>query len=273
MPELPEVETVRITLLPRILNQKIVSVQALYDKMIVNDTVETFSSKLIGETFHGIERRGKYLIFILTNYKLISHLRMEGKYFIKDSTIPISKHEHMIFFLESGESLRYHDTRKFGTMEVLGFEQISKTGLSTLGYEPFDEGFSWTYLKELLHHSNRPIKAGLLDQSVVSGLGNIYVDEVLYSSKVHPARLCSSITDKEFKNIAISSKNILQKAIDLGGASVHSFSYGDGITGRFQNELNVHTHADELCKKCSTVLEKTKVAGRTSYFCPKCQRM
>jgi len=273
MPELPEVEAVRITLLPLLMNKKIVSVQLLYDKMIVNNTPESFTSRLVGQTFRGIERRGKYLIFILSNLKMISHLRMEGKYYLKDESIPIEKHEHVIFTLDTGESLRYHDTRKFGTMELLEFNQISQTGFSSLGFEPFDDEFSWIYLKEKLAHSNRPIKGGLLDQSVISGLGNIYVDEVLYSSKIHPARLCSSIRDDEFKKIAENSKVILEKAINLGGASVHSFSYGDGITGRFQNELNVHTHADEPCNECGYVIEKMKVAGRTTYYCPNCQRM
>lgn len=273
MPELPEVETVKNTLLLRLINKKIVSVQVIYDKMIINNTASSFQEKLKGQIFTNILRRGKYLIFILTDWKLISHLRMEGKYFIKNQSEPLSKHEHIVFTFEDGETLRYHDVRKFGTMELLKPHETSLSGLSMLGYEPFDKEFTSKYLFNKLTHSSRPIKIALLDQSVVSGLGNIYVDEVLFLSKIHPSKPCEKITESDSLRIVKNAIAVLKKAIELGGASVHSFSYGDGITGRFQNSLLVHTHANEPCKVCNTVIEKTKVGGRGTYYCPKCQKL
>lgn len=272
MPELPEVETVRLTLLPLIKNKKIISVDIFYENIIKNASVLEFKEKLINQTFLDILRFGKYLVFVFENSFLISHLRMEGKFYLKHNENK-DIHEHVRFYLDSGETLRYNDVRKFGTMNI--FSNISLTDLlkikplNQLGYEPFDPKLNSTYLKNKFKHSNRPIKSMLLDQSIIAGLGNIYVDEVLFLSKINPLKKAKDINEEQLQLIIDSSIDILLKAIKLGGTTIHSFS-SDGISGKFQNELLVHTK--NTCPICRSNILKIKVGGRGTYFCPVCQK-
>jgi formamidopyrimidine-DNA glycosylase len=273
MPELPEVETVRKTLRNMILGRTISSIDVHYSKIIKDINVDEFKNKLVGKTFIDIERYGKYLIFILDDIALISHLRMEGKYFIKDQSEELEKHEHIVFNFKDGGSLRYHDVRKFGTMDLRNIEDIYSTNpIHKLGLEPFDEKMNVKYLKGKLENKGIAIKTCLLDQHIFTGLGNIYVDEVLFLSKLNPKRVASSLTTNDFKNIIENSIKILNKAIELGGTTIRSYTSSLGVTGLFQNELNVHTKKGEPCLVCSTTIEKTKVNGRGTYFCPTCQK-
>jgi formamidopyrimidine-DNA glycosylase len=272
MPELPEVETVRKTLKNLILGRTIESIDVHYSKIIKDVSVAEFKKKLVGKTLNDIDRYGKYLIFIFEDISLISHLRMEGKYFIKEKSDSLEKHEHIVFNFTDGTSLRYHDVRKFGTMDLRSLDQIHTTHpISKLGYEPYDKLMTVQHLKGKLKNKNRAIKTCLLDQTIITGLGNIYVDEVLFLSNLHPETLASSLNDKDVKNIIKSSTSVLHKAIELGGTTIRSYTSSLGVTGRFQNELNVHMKKGEPCPKCSTVIEKKKVNGRGSYYCPKCQ--
>jgi formamidopyrimidine-DNA glycosylase len=274
MPELPEVETVRRTLKNVIIGKKIKQINVFYDKMLLNETRESFKAKLQGKTILNISRYAKYLIFEFEDVSLVSHLRMEGKYFISLSSIPYQKHEHIIFEFEDGWSLRYHDTRKFGTMEIVSMgSEFKAKGLDTIGLEPFETEFTLTYLKDKTHRSTRSIKSALLDQKIVAGLGNIYVDEILFLSKIYPGKKCLELTDNEFLLIVENSTIVLDKAIKLGGTTIRSYTSSLGVTGRFQNDLCVHTLDGEPCKVCNTLIEKTKVGGRGTYYCPKCQRM
>lgn len=272
MPELPEVETVRRTLENMIMHKTIVKTEVFYDKMLVNKTKEEFDSLLRGKQVRKINRYGKYLIFILGDMKLISHLRMEGKFFIKPETALKEKHEHLIFYFDDHMTLRYHDTRKFGTMELLNEFEKTSSGLSTIGLEPFEEGFTYAYLKEKISHSQRAIKTVLLDQKNVAGLGNIYVDEVLFLSKIYPEKLASNLKPKDIKEIVKNAKIVLEKAVLLGGSTIRSYTSSLGVTGRFQNELYVHMRKDEPCKICGSTILKTRVGGRGTYYCPQCQR-
>jgi len=274
MPELPEVETVRRTLKKMIIGKTIDSIDIYYSKIIKEISVDEFRNKLVGQTLKDINRYGKYLIFIFEDISLISHLRMEGKYFIKDKLEPLEKHEHIVFNFTDGSSLRYHDFRKFGTMNLRLLDEIYTTlPISKLGYEPYDKLMTVEHLKGLLKNKNRAIKSCLLDQTIMTGLGNIYVDEVLFSAKLHPERLANSLNDRDYKNIITSATIILNKAVELGGTTIRSYTSSLGVTGRFQNELNIHMKKGELCPICSTVIEKKKVNGRGSYYCPNCQRI
>lgn len=272
MPELPEVETVKNTLKRLILGEKIKDVNVIYQRIVQNVTIEDFRESLIGQTFKDILRRGKYLIFILDNVILLSHLRMEGKYFIKKDE-EVTKHEHVIFKLESNKTLRYHDTRKFGVMYLYknkNVEDILKEApLLNIGYEPFDNELTVDYLKERLKKITKPIKSTLLDQSIISGLGNIYVDEVLFMSNIHPLEKTNSLSNQALESIIINSQRVLDKAIALGGTTIHSFSV-DGISGKFQNELLVHTK--DICPNCHKKILKIRVGGRGTYLCEDCQK-
>lgn len=272
MPELPEVETVRRTLKNMILGKTIEAIDIHYSKIIKDVSVTEFREKLIGRTLKDIDRYGKYLIFIFDDIALISHLRMEGKYFIKDKLDPLVKHEHIVFHFTDGSTFRYHDVRKFGTMDLRPLDKIyTSYPISKLGYEPYDTLMTLEYLKEKLKNKNRAIKTCLLDQTVMTGLGNIYVDEVLFLSNLHPERSASSLNDEDYINIIKNATNVLHKAIDLGGTTIRSYTSSLGVTGRFQNELKVHMKKGEPCPRCSTIIEKKKVNGRGSYYCPKCQ--
>jgi len=273
MPELPEVETVRKTLKNLILNYEIESIDVYYTKIIKEVSLTDFIKRLVGRTILDIKRYGKYLIFIFDDVALISHLRMEGKYFIKDQSEHVEKHEHIIFNFTNGLSLRYHDVRKFGTMNLRDLDKIYSTNpLKKLGLEPFDKLMTLSYLKGKLHKKEVAVKTCLLDQHIFAGLGNIYVDEVLFSCKLNPQLKASKLKDKDYKNIIKNSINVLTKAIELGGTTIRSYTSSLGVTGRFQNELNVHTKEGEPCPKCNTIIEKTRVNGRGTYYCPNCQK-
>lgn len=268
MPELPEVETVRRTLEIAISSEKIVSVDAIYPKIITNNLSE-FVTRIKNQTINRIDRMGKYLIFILDQDAMIIHLRMEGKFYIKTAE-PLLKHEHIVFHFESGKNLRYHDVRKFGTITLKSLKDyLDQEPLNRLGKEPKD--IDPKAFKLALNRRKIAIKQALLDQHMIAGLGNIYVDETLFRSRIHPTRLTSSITQKEADLIVQSAKQVLEKAIELGGTTIRSYTSSLGVHGRFQNELLVHMKKGEPCPICGTAIIKMKVGGRGTYVCPNCQ--
>jgi formamidopyrimidine-DNA glycosylase len=270
MPELPEVETVRQTLNRLILGKEILSVDVFLPRIVRNVSVTDFKRHLSKQKIKSINRKGKYLIFNLTNVNLLVHLRMEGKFFIKNSSVKATRHEHIIFYLNDGSSLRYHDTRTFGTMDLFFDEQIPL--LSKLGPEPCSDNLTATYLYKQLQKKKQMIKPALLDQSVIAGLGNIYVDEVLFLSRMHPKTRCNELTVKDCEVIVESICSIIQKAIKFGGSTIRSYSSSLGVSGKFQNELMVHTRNGENCYECAKEIIKIKVGGRGTYLCPVCQK-
>ncbi|ERJ11501.1 DNA-formamidopyrimidine glycosylase [Haloplasma contractile] len=273
LPELPEVETVRQTLRTKILDKSIKAVDILYEPIIKTD-LSHFKQTIINQTINEIERRGKYILIKLDDHYLISHLRMEGKYYIRNSLHETSKHEHVIFHLDDGTQLRYHDVRKFGTMHLKSLEEVHiGEPLEKLGYEPHDELLTFSYLKPKLKKSKRPIKTALLDQTIIAGLGNIYVDEVIFLSKLHPEQSADSLSDRDIKQIIQASKQVIIKAIKLGGTTIRSYTSEEGVHGRFQNELTVHMRKDEPCITCKETIIKMKVGGRGTYICPNCQKI
>ena len=273
MPELPEVETVRRTLSNLILNKRIRDVDIFYSKIIRNKTESDFKKLLTDRTIDEIDRYGKYLVFNMGDLSLISHLRMEGKFFIKDADEPKEKHEHIIIYFTDGSTLRYHDTRKFGTMDIVPKTQVYvNSPITKLGPEPFSDKLTFLYLKEKLTKKTIAIKSALLDQTIMTGLGNIYVDEVLFLTKLHPSTPCNKVSNKKIREIISNSIKVLNKAIDLGGTTIRSYTSSLGVTGRFQNELNVHTKEGEPCPICETIIKKTKVNGRGTYYCENCQK-
>lgn len=275
MPELPEVETVRRSLLDLIIGKKIKSIDVFYDRIIQSD-VEEFKTLLVNEEFVDISRYGKFLIFILNHYIIVAHLRMEGKYFLKKNKDeePKEKHEHVIFNFVDGTTLRYNDTRKFGTIELFKTNDLdvvlNSNPINKLGIEPISGNLTIEYLKDKFKNKKEPIKSALLDQSIITGLGNIYADEVCFMSKLNPCTKANTLNDKDLERIIISSKKVLEKAISLGGTTIKSFVSSHAATGLFQNELLVHTK--EVCPICGGEINKIRVGGRGTYYCPNCQK-
>ncbi len=268
MPELPEVRTVAKVLKKNLLHQKVTNIKIIYPKIIEPTSLNL--TKLIGHELKDITTKGKYLIFDFNNLYLISHLRMEGKYFIKNINDEIIKHEHII--IEFGNiSLRYHDTRKFGRM-YLTENPDSYESLHKLGLEPFSKEMTRSYLKEKLSTKNIPIKEALLDQTIISGLGNIYANEVLFSSKINPLKPAKNLTEEECQSIIDNSVSILNKAITYGGTTIKSYTSSLGVTGSYQDFLNVHKRENEPCKICENPIKNIKVGGRSTYYCPNCQK-
>ena len=272
MPELAEVETVRNTLKKRILHKKIKDVEILYSKMLEND-IQEFKNILIDNEFIDILRIGKWLIFELKEHYLLSHLRMEGKYFIKNSTENLEKHEHIIIKFNDNTDLRYHDTRKFGRMKIILKSNLSTTlEIQKQGKEPIDDTLTADYLLAKFKNKKIPIKTVLLDQTIISGLGNIYADEVLYAAKIHPLRLALDLNKEECEKLIEVSKKIILKAIEEGGTTIKSYTSSLGVIGNYQNYLKVHTKENNLCELCHEKIKKIKVGGRSTYYCEKCQR-
>ena len=273
MPEIAEVETVRNTLKKQILGKKIKKVNVLYDKMIESN-VNDFKIKLIGQEFVDILRTGKWLIFETNDYYLLSHLRMEGKYFLKSAGDPIVKHEHVIFTFEDDSDLRYHDTRKFGRMNLINKEELSSVeAVKKQGIEPGDISLTGEYLIEKLKNKRLPMKTLLLDQTIISGLGNIYADEVLFRAKVNPLKSGKDLSIEEAQKIVRAAEEVIKEAIEMGGTTIKSYTSSLGVTGRFQQKLMVHKHEGEECKECGTIIKRIKVGGRSTYYCDNCQKM
>lgn len=277
MPELPEVETVRATLEHQIVGEKIVNVEVRCLRIISPSSKDDFCEKLKGQVIREVKRYGKYLFFILDKVTILSHLRMEGKFFIKKTSDEIEKHEHIIFTMASGMSLRYHDTRKFGIMKIIettNMEALMKVPeIKKLGKEGTDSSFTPQELLQKLKGKTEPIKTALLDQTIICGLGNIYVDEVCFMSRIHPAIPANLITPYEAKLILSNSRKVLANAIECGGTTIRSYTSSLGVTGRFQLNLLVHTRENKQCYVCGSIIEKTRVGGRGTNYCPHCQNI
>lgn len=272
MPEIAEVETVRNTLKKQIFHKKIKNVQVLYERIVESD-VEEFKCVLKNNEFIDIKRRGKWLIFELENHYLLSHLRMEGKFFLKNENDKVVKHEHVIFTFQDNTDLRYHDTRKFGRMNLIKKEELkTNKAIGKQGFEPGEKELTVEYLLEKFKKKNIAIKTLLLDQTIISGLGNIYANEVLFASKINPFKKGSEITKEEARNIVESSAKIIKRAMELGGTTIKSYTSSLGVTGRFQQELMVHKKEREACKVCGTKILNEKIGGRSTYYCPICQK-
>ncbi|MCP3030545.1 DNA-formamidopyrimidine glycosylase [Halobacillus sp. A1] len=274
MPELPEVETVRQTLKQLIINKEIEEVSIFWNNIIKNPAdPDVFKSLLQGQTILDIKRKGKFLVFEMEDLSMVSHLRMEGKFGVYDHTVPKPKHTHVIFHFKDGSELRYNDVRKFGTMHLFekGTEWASKP-LNQLGPDPFDPAFTEEYFYEKLKRTTRNIKAVLLDQAVVAGLGNIYVDEALYRARVHPERQADQLTLEEVKRVREASTSTIVAAVEQGGTTIRSYLNGQGEMGMFQQQLQVYGKENTDCQSCGSPIIKLKVSGRGTHVCPICQK-
>ncbi|MBQ9159503.1 MAG: bifunctional DNA-formamidopyrimidine glycosylase/DNA-(apurinic or apyrimidinic site) lyase [Erysipelotrichaceae bacterium] len=268
MPELPEVQTVLDTLAVQIKDAGIKDIRIIFPKIIEGDA-EEFRRRLIGQHFRLFRRRGKYLLFEMDDLTMVSHLRMEGKYYIYDKKVAPGKHDHVVFELDDGRYLHYNDVRKFGRMGLMD-KKRTYIRFHGLGPEPFWDSFNADYCRKYLKERKAEIKPTLLDQSFVAGIGNIYADEILFESKIHPKRSCDSISDEEIKAIIRNTRKILRKAIRAGGTTIRSYTSSLGVTGLFQ--MSLRAHDQKKCPVCKGEIRKIKVGGRGTYYCPNCQK-
>ncbi len=269
MPELPEVETVRRVLKKDLIGLKINNVEIRYQNIITNEKNE-FLANVEGKTIMDIDRYGKYLIFVLNEGFILSHLRMEGKYFYLKEDVCNNKHVHVIYHLSNGYMLEYQDTRKFGRMLYLDKDIYNKEPLLSMGYDLVSSEIDLNIVYEKIKRKRLPIKSILLDQSILSGLGNIYVDEVLFKSRINPLKEGNKISIEDVSNIILNSKEILNKAIENKGTTIRSYTSSLGVEGNYQNFLQVHTKS--ICPNCQKALNRVKIGGRMTYYCDECQR-
>jgi formamidopyrimidine-DNA glycosylase len=237
------------------------------------DDTLLFAAQLEGRTFQAVERRGKFLRLVLDGIVLVSHLRMEGRYGLYGKDEPTEKHTHVIFHFTDGTELRYKDVRQFGTMHLfVPGEELQAPPLNKLGLEPLEEGFTLESFRRALGKRSTKIKPLLLNQEVVVGLGNIYVDEALHTAGIHPEKQWNELNRKEQELLYRAIVDTLSAAVDAGGSSIKSYVNGQGEMGLFQHSLKAYGRTGEPCRTCGSLIEKSVVGGRGTHVCPKCQK-
>jgi formamidopyrimidine-DNA glycosylase len=273
LPELPEVETVKRTLNELVIGKTIKNVEVRWPNIIRRPSdLNQFKARMIGETLHDVRRRGKFLLFCFDDVVLVSHLRMEGRYQLDPEHDPIDHYTHVIFHFTDDTALRYRDVRKFGTMHLFNKgEEWKHLPLSKLGLEPLSLELTTGYLAHAFEHTKRSIKQVLLDQTIIVGLGNIYVDESLFKAGIHPLTAASELTEAQLERLKKAIVETLGDAVELGGSTIRTFVNSQGHMGLFQQQLTVYGRAGEPCVHCGTPIEKIKVGGRGTHFCPSCQ--
>lgn len=273
MPELPEVESIKRTLGKNILGSRITGVNIIWAPVAESILDRDFSELVVDSVIDDISRRGKYLLIQLSNgLSMIIHFRMTGRLIYYSDNQPLDKHTHLVFYLEKGE-MHYSDIRKFGRVQLVATSDISSVAsLKKLGPEPLDGAFAFDKLGKQLSSKKKSIKASLLDQTVIAGLGNIYVDEALFQAGVLPERATNSLKVSEVILLYNSICDILNQGIESRGTSFRDYRDADGNIGFFQESLMVYGRGGQECKICGQVLERKKVAGRTTVFCLQCQK-
>ncbi|MSP11944.1 MAG: DNA-formamidopyrimidine glycosylase [Chloroflexi bacterium] len=270
MPELPEVESIRRSLILGGLPGKcILDAAVFWRRTIQTPEVDLFLALIRGETIIDIDRRGKYIQFSLSGgLHLLTHMRMTGGLFLMSGSTPLHPHTRVIFHLDDGRDLRFVDQRKFGRLALVeNPDQI----LASLGPEPLSPEFTVDQLANSLHKRSRAIKPLLLDQAIVAGLGNIYVDEVLYEARIHPLRPANNLEAKEMLALYTAIRRVLKSAVDQGGTTFDSFANATGQPGKFQEELVVFHQVGLPCPRCNTPILRLVVAQRGTHICPNCQ--
>ena len=278
MPELPEVETVRRGLNQVSLNQSMTGGEVLLDRTIAHPFyVSDFLAGLTGRAIVQWHRRGKYLLAELDqkNGWLAVHLRMTGQLLWVQQTTALQTHCRVRLFFPSSQELRFIDQRTFGQMWWIPPDKKPEeimSGLAALGPEPFSAEFSIAYFASKLQNRQRPIKNALLDQTIVAGIGNIYADEALFLSQIHPQTHCSKLTLEQITILHGAIVQVLSDAINAGGTTFSDFRDVQGINGNYGGVAWVYDRKGEPCRVCLTPIERLKLAGRSAHFCPQCQQ-
>lgn len=273
MPELPEVEQVRISLVPHIVGKTMEKVRVDLPKMILHPQPDIFVRKLQGARFTGVQRRGKYLRLDLENgCWILIHLRMTGALLALPKTEPEPPFTRMVFFLSGEENLYFTDIRTFGVAALVGEDGWRDKGYESLGPEPLDPELTPDYLREKAKGKTAVVKAFLLDQTVIAGLGNIYVDEALFAARIRPTRRVNRISRKAWEGLVLAIKGVIRQGLEHHGTTFRNYQDADGQMGDNSRYLQVYHRKDLPCLRCGTLLKQIKVAGRGSVYCPHCQK-
>jgi formamidopyrimidine-DNA glycosylase len=264
MPELPEVETIVRSLRPQLIGQSILSTQVLWPGSLAGLSQKQFVSQITGQQVQDVSRRAKYIDLQLTAFHLFFHLRMSGDLAIKDAAYQPRKHDRLVLMFSDRNQLVFNDPRKFGRVWLTAH---SEDVIGSLGPEPLDPAFTPQILHMRLLERHRQIKPLLMDQTFLAGLGNIYTDEALHMSGVHPLRISDTISTREAEQLCRAIQTVLLTGIEHNGASIDWVYRG----GRFQNYFRVYAREGQPCPVCGTPIQKIIVSQRGTHFCPNCQ--
>ncbi|MEI7687855.1 MAG: bifunctional DNA-formamidopyrimidine glycosylase/DNA-(apurinic or apyrimidinic site) lyase [Planctomycetota bacterium] len=271
MPELPEVETVVRDLRPLLVGRTITNIEtsrlALRRRWPANA-----SRSLIDRTVISVDRRGKWIVIELDEPALLVHLGMTGQFTVAPADVPRQDHTHFIFRLDNTQELRFRDIRRFGSVSLYsGLAELRESFIaSKLGPEPFDVDPKMWHAS--LKKTNRNLKACLLDQRLIAGVGNIYADEALFEAKLNPKTLGSKLTRPQAERLRLAVEKVLRRGIELRGSTIRNYVGGSGLQGAMQNEFQAYGRTGEPCSRCSQPIERIVLAGRSTHFCPRCQR-
>lgn len=276
MPELPEVETTARILAPELLARTVVAVHGIdYPPLIAPLPPEEFARRLAGRRITALGRRAKFLLLHLDDGAVLAvHLRMSGRLYLSPREAPVERHTHAVLELDDGRALHFRDPRKFGRMRLMDPEEYASLDRQ-LGPEPLSPHWDAAALMARLRRRPRArVKALLLDQHFLAGLGNIYSDEALFRAGLHPARPAGSLSPGEVERLHKAIRAVLAEAIDANGTTLSDgiFLFGSGEAGRFAERLRVYGRAGKPCPRCGRAIVRELLAGRSSHFCPYCQR-
>lgn len=274
MPELPEVEAIKRVIEPQIQGLSIQSMDIRRSEVVAHPSADEFSQRLIGQTVDRMERRGKFLLICFrSGDRVILHLRMTGCLLLTPAGYPEEKHTHLVFQMEDGSELRFSDMRRFGRFWLIQKdEEDIYSGIGKLGKESSDPDFSAEYLLSRLAKRKKAIKECLLDQSIIAGIGNIYSDEILFRAKIYPARAANSLTGEEWERLARVIPECLSFFIEKNEITPEEYLETKGQDYRNTPFLQVYGHAGEPCPMCGEPLIRTVIGGRSSTWCPNCQK-
>jgi formamidopyrimidine-DNA glycosylase len=275
MPELPEVETIRLALEPHLVGRRFDRVEIHDPRLVRPFEPGAIADELEGERVTALERRGKYLIVRFESGRaLLIHLRMTGSLRrVEPGSTADDSHRRAVVRLDDGSDVAYRDVRRFGTWRLVEAHELDSYFAERVGREPLERSFTSRRLGERLEGRRAPIKAALLDQRTVAGLGNIYVDEALWRARVHPRQPAGTLDRDEIARVTRGIREALRAGIARQGASLRDYSTPDGRRGRMQEEFRVYGRAGEPCFRCGTPIDKIRAAGRGTWYCPSCQQL
>jgi formamidopyrimidine-DNA glycosylase len=271
VPELPEVETIAASLRPKIVGRRIAEVRLLLPKLLRGDPGDL--DRLRGRRIKSVRRRGKMLLVSCDGgVHLLFHLKMTGQFHWAARRAPVDAHTRLrIAFREPGPELRFRDVRKFAVLRILVTDRpLESAALRLLGPEPLEMGPA--EFRRLLRRRKGRLKSLLLNQAFLAGIGNIYADEILFDARLHPLRPAGSLTAPEIRRLAASVRKILEGAVAAGGSSIRDYKDADGLDGLFQNAHRVYGRKGESCVRCGDAIRRRVIGGRSSFYCPRCQK-
>jgi formamidopyrimidine-DNA glycosylase len=270
MPELPEVETIRRSLAPRVVGQRIARV-VVRERRLRVPIAPDFETRLAGRRVAEVERRGKYLLIRLdAGGAVLVHLGMSGRLWVRASGVASELHDHVEIGFEAGFVVVFNDPRRFGLMRF--GEDDAFAELRAVGVDPLSHGWSESDWRRRLRHRRLPIKNLLMDQRLLAGIGNIYANEMLFRAGIRPRRRASLLKRQEIERLSTAMREVLEAAVRLGGSSISDYRDADGREGYFQSHHAVYDRAGQACPACGTAIRRIVLGGRSTFYCPQCQK-